>query len=153
MPRATINKDDFLKILKDVEGNITAACLRSKLGRATYYNWRKADEDFQKRTDKIVEESTDRMNDFAEGKLFEHIKDGDRTSLIFYLKTRHPKYRLKQVLAFENKLQVERELTADEKELIKLALQYAKPDNNEPDRREDSNGQDGREQGVQDIPS
>ena len=61
------------------------------------------------------------MCDYAEGKLFQHIKEGNVSSLIFYLKTRHPEYSPKFKFRGEIKRE-EKELSDEDKELIRTTL-------------------------------
>lgn len=117
--------EEFLENLKKSQGNILVAAKKTGIGRTTIYEKRKKDERFRKRMDKILEEQTEEMNDYAEGKLFQAIRAGNLTALIFYLKTRHPKYRIRKLLEIEGKLKVEQKLTKEEKELIEKAINYA----------------------------
>jgi len=73
------------------------------------------------------------MDDYAEGKLFEHIAQGNISALIFYLKTRHPKYRLKGLLEIEGKLKLEKELSEEDKKLLAQAIKYALGENTRKD--------------------
>lgn len=118
-------KERILEALKDSMGNIGVACKVVKIARKTFYNWKEADEEFKVKAEEIFEEQKSEMDDYAEGKLFQHIRNDNITALIFYLKTRHPGYRLKGLLEIGGKIKVEKELSEDDKELLKKAIGYA----------------------------
>ncbi len=77
-------KKMFLKILEKTAGNISASCKQVGINRQTYYNWLNKDKKFKQEVDSIQEG----LIDFAESMLMKKIKDGDTTSLIFFLKTK-----------------------------------------------------------------
>lgn len=77
-------KQKFLNNLREAGGIITDACHNSGVTRATYYNWRRADESFRLAADEVTEEQVD----FVESRLMDKIRKGDTTSIIFYLKTK-----------------------------------------------------------------
>lgn len=104
-------------------GNIRLACRKIGISRNTYYRWKKEDEEWGKKMDEIKEEKDEEMNDYAEGKLYEHIKDDNIASLIFYLKTRHPSYG--QKLKLEGEIKHNLKLSKDEKELLNRAIKIA----------------------------
>lgn len=83
-----------LKILDQLRlfPNVQLACERIGIGRSTYYDWRKNDTKFKEATDKAVEFGNWFINDLAESKLIQNIKDGDNTAIIFWLKKHHPRY-------------------------------------------------------------
>lgn len=116
-------KEELLEVLKTTMGNVGSACALVKIGRRTFYDWKEADEEFKKKAEVVVGEQREEMHDYAENKLFEHIKAGNIASLIFYLKTRHPGYKLK--FKFEGKIKTERKLSEEEKEFIRQALKNA----------------------------
>ena len=80
-------KDKFLEMYQKKACNISEACKSADVRRATYYKWRKDDDEFCKQCEEIEEG----MIDFAETQLFKNIKDGKETSLIFFLKCRAKK--------------------------------------------------------------
>lgn len=88
-------KKEFLKALKKYEGCIAAASKEVGISRMTVYNWMKEDEKFEKEVYQIKEECDEKMREFAEQLLYQKIKEGDKTCLIFFLKTRHPKFSVK----------------------------------------------------------
>ncbi|MFW6173749.1 MAG: phBC6A51 family helix-turn-helix protein, partial [Elusimicrobiota bacterium] len=104
----------------------TAACNKINISRQTFYNWKEEDEEFKKEAERIKEQKDKEMEDFAEGKLYEHIKDGNLTSIIFYLKTRHNKYN-KQRLKISGELKQNLELNEEEKKLLNRAITLAFP--------------------------
>lgn len=117
-------KKRFLEELRSVKGNVQAACQNCGIkSRATFYNWKKADEEFCKESEKILAEEVEKMHDFVEGILFTLIKQKNVAATIFYLKTRHPSYCPKQLLEIESK--EERELTKEDKKFIEQAIDYA----------------------------
>lgn len=70
--------------------SVSAACRAEKIGRATYYEWRKDDPAFAAAADAAIEEGTDRLEDVARRRAE---KESD-TLLIFLLKARRPeRYR------------------------------------------------------------
>ncbi len=81
-------QDALLKLLEKVPV-ISAACKQLNIGRATYYRWRSESEIFRKLADHAIEDGVRTVSDLAEYKLIEHIKNGNLTSIIFWLKSRN----------------------------------------------------------------
>ncbi len=81
------SKGKFLEALAAAAGIVLTACESVNVSRSTYYRWYKEDAAFAERVDEISEEQLD----FVEGKLLKSIKEGDTTSIIFYLKTKGKK--------------------------------------------------------------
>ena len=83
----TNRQKKFLEALKDVGGNITAACMKTGIkSRNTVYKWMK-DSDFASEVESINEESLD----YVESKLMTAIQQDNITAIIFYLKTKGKK--------------------------------------------------------------
>lgn len=119
-------KKELKEQLKKQMGNISLACKKVGISRNSYYRWKKEDKEWGKEMDEIKEEKDNEMNDFTEGKLYEKIHNGDRTSIIFYLKTRHPKYRRKQDVNLKGELKTnDIELNDEERELLNRAIKFA----------------------------
>lgn len=79
---------DQLRLFPSVQG----ACERVGVGRSTYYDWRKEDPKFKDASDKALEFGNWFINDMAESKLIQNIRDGNNTAIIFWLKKHHPRY-------------------------------------------------------------
>lgn len=67
-------------------GVVTTACKAAGIGRTAYYRWMNEDAEFKSAIDSL--DCGNIALDFAESKLYKHINDNDKTSLIFYLKTK-----------------------------------------------------------------
>lgn len=81
------NKIRLLEELKRSMGIVSLACDKANLSRTQFYKWLKEDDDFRQKYEEIEE----RQIDFVESRLFQNIKNGDSTSIIFYLKTKGKK--------------------------------------------------------------
>ena len=81
------NKIRMLEELKRSMGIVSLACDKANLSRTQFYQWLKDDDDFRQKYEEIEE----RQIDFVESRLFQNIKNGDATSIIFYLKTKGKK--------------------------------------------------------------
>lgn len=81
------NKIRLLEELKRSMGIVSLACDKANLSRTQFYKWLKEDDDFRQKYEEIEE----RQIDFVESRLFQNIKNGDATSIIFYLKTKGKK--------------------------------------------------------------
>ena len=81
------NKIRMLEELKRSMGIVSLACDKANLSRTQFYKWLKEDDDFRQKYEEIEE----RQIDFVESRLFQNIKNGDATSIIFYLKTKGKK--------------------------------------------------------------
>lgn len=81
------NKIRMLEELKCSMGIVSLACDKANISRTQFYKWLKDDEDFRQKYEEIEE----RQIDFVESRLFQNIKNGDPTSIIFYLKTKGKK--------------------------------------------------------------
>ena len=92
-------KEDFLKVFEASAGNITNSCKKIGIERKTYYNWINKDKIFKEK----VEAIQDGLLDFAETMLMKKIKDGDNTSLIFFLKTKGKHRGYSERFEVENK--------------------------------------------------
>ena len=77
-------KKAILEALEKSLGVVTTACKTVGIGRTTYYQWLKDDEEFATQVKDIDEVALD----FAESKLHKQIADGNVTATIFYLKTK-----------------------------------------------------------------
>ncbi|MGY5550789.1 phBC6A51 family helix-turn-helix protein [Riemerella anatipestifer] len=127
------NKELLLSCLKDTLGIVNSACIKAGIARETYYRWYRADKEFRRRADDITETQID----VAEASLLRKIKDGDTTSIIFYLKTRGKDrgYMEKQIVEAEvnttikNPEQVLKNLSEKQREsLLKLAEELDQDD-------------------------
>ena len=71
---------------------IQVACERTSVGRATYYSWRTNDESFCEIADKALKEGRKFISDIAESQLIQKIKEGNMTSIIYWLKNNCKRY-------------------------------------------------------------
>ena len=82
--RTVQHKKAIIEALEKSLGVVTTACKIVGIGRTTFYQWMKDDEDFAKQ----VKDIDNIALDFVESKLFENIKNGKTSETIFYLKTK-----------------------------------------------------------------
>jgi hypothetical protein len=75
-------KQMLLQALHNSFGNITIACAEAKVPRKVFYDWLKKDPDFKERYEAI----DDYTIDFVESQLLKKIKEGDRASILFFMK-------------------------------------------------------------------
>lgn len=80
-------KKVFLKALEQSLGIVTRASEKSGILRNNHYNWLRSDPEYKE----AVDELNELVVDFAEGKLFDLIEDGDTAATIFLLKCRGKK--------------------------------------------------------------
>jgi len=77
-------KEAFLEVLEKHLGIISQATKKLNMDRTTPYKWMRDDPEF---ADK-VQEIQNIVLDFTESKLYELIRDGNPTAIIFMLKTK-----------------------------------------------------------------
>lgn len=77
-------KKQLIEALEKTLGVVTTACKMVECGRTTFYEYYNTDPEFKKEVDSISNITLD----FAESQLHKKIKEGDTTSIIFYLKTK-----------------------------------------------------------------
>ena len=82
-----LKKEQLLEALTKSLGIVSTACLSVGVSRTTYYKYYNDDKQFKNQVDDI----SDIAIDFAESQLFELIKGGNITAVIFYLKTKGKK--------------------------------------------------------------
>lgn len=85
--RTSAAKKAMLEALEANLGVVAAAVSAVKISRSTHYKWVEEDEDYRNAVTDIAEG----VIDFVESQLHKRIKDGDTTSMIFYLKTKGKK--------------------------------------------------------------
>ena len=73
----------IIKAIGECNGLLTLAAKKAGVGHSTMNRYV---QDFPS-VKKAVHNAKETMLDFAEGKLYSKIKDGDNTAIIFYLKT------------------------------------------------------------------
>ncbi|MEY4602586.1 MAG: hypothetical protein RL292_527 [Candidatus Parcubacteria bacterium] len=81
---------------------VQVACERTSIGRATYYKWRSEDTEFRRVSDKAVDEGRKFVNDIAESQMIRKIKEGNMTSIIYWLKNNSPRYTEKRTEEVES---------------------------------------------------
>lgn len=78
-----IKKRSIIEALKFSNGVVKNAVEQVGIHRSTFYDWVNQDEDFAREVNSIREGAID----FVESKMFERIKEGSDTMIIFFLKT------------------------------------------------------------------
>ena len=87
MNKTEHHKKALIEALEKSLGVVTTACKSLGVGRTTFYGWLKEDEEFAEKVNDIQNIALD----FVESKLFENIRDGKTSEMIFYLKTKGKK--------------------------------------------------------------
>jgi len=71
---------------------IHSVCQKLNVSRATIYRWFKEDISFKDGCNYSIVKGNDIMNDVAKHQLFNKVKEGNYSALIYYLSRRHPEY-------------------------------------------------------------
>lgn len=121
--RIDSNKELLIEQLKKTP-IVQVACEKVGVGRATYYRWRKEDEDFAKLADESIAEGNFLVNDMAESQLMSAIRDKNLTAIIFWLKHHHPSYATKVEVTARLR-QDDEQLTPEQEALVMRALKLA----------------------------
>lgn len=120
--RTAILKKMLLKKLREVP-IVQAACKKIDIGRATYYRWRKEDQQFAEKADKALHEGVKTINDIAEYSIISAIGNKDMSASKFWLKHRHEAYKTR--VEVTEKSNESRELTSEQEEAVRKALLLA----------------------------
>lgn len=83
------------KLLSELERIpiIEIACKRTGVARSTFYRWVEGDDGFRDEVQQALEKGVDVINDMAESKLINGIKEDRWPAIFFWLRHNHPKYR------------------------------------------------------------
>lgn len=103
---------------------VQVACEKVGVGRATYYRWKKENEEFAECADEAINEGSSLVNDMAESQLMAAIRDKNLTAIIFWLKHHHPNYATKVEVTARLKADNET-LTPEQEALVTKALKLA----------------------------
>lgn len=87
MNKTEHHKKAIIDALEKSLGVVTTACKNVGIGRTTFYEWMKDDQDFEQEVNEIQNIALD----FAESQLHKQIGDGSTAATIFYLKTKGKK--------------------------------------------------------------
>jgi len=87
MNKTEQHKKAIIEALEKSLGVVTTACKIVGVGRTTFYEWLKEDEEFAKQVDDIQNIALD----YAESQLHKQIGDGSTAATNFYLKTKGKK--------------------------------------------------------------
>lgn len=98
--RQNLTKAKLLKQLEKIP-IVEVACQRTGIGRATYYRWKNDDEAFRGKAEEAIEQGCLLINDMAESKLINGVKDGNHNSIVFWLRHNHPKYHSPSLQALD----------------------------------------------------
>ena len=102
---------------------LQVALERARLSRSTYYHWREEDKEFAKQADEAIKEGEALITDMSEGQLISLVREKHFPAVQLWLRHHHPKYAPK--LEIEGTIQTIEELTPEQKELVRRALEYA----------------------------
>lgn len=116
-------KQEIIELLKKTP-IIQIVCEKTGVSRATYYRWRKDDQEFTRETDDALTQGARLINDLAESQLISAIREKNLTAIIFWLKHHHPSYATKVELT-TSRNQQDIVLTPEQEGLMKKALELA----------------------------
>lgn len=120
--RQTQQKQSIIDLLRKTP-IIQIAAERAGISRATYYRWRKDDEEFTAAVDEALAAGKGLVSDMAESQLIGAIKDGNLTAVMFWLKSHDKQYGNK--VEITGKLKAENALTPEQEELINKAIRLS----------------------------
>ncbi len=103
---------------------VQIACEKTGISRATYYRWRKSDQDFMEASEEALMKGTDLVNEMAESQLISAIRDQNMTAIIFWLKNRHKAYKTRVELSGHIKT-VSDILNDEQQSIMKQALKLS----------------------------
>jgi len=107
---------------------IQVACERAGVARANFYRWRKESKEFNENVEVSVEHGLNLINDMAESQLLSAIKDKNMSAIMFWLRSHHNAYKSKLEVTTRHE---DKELTKEQKELIKQAILLAQAERKE----------------------
>jgi len=87
--KRAIKKQQLVQLWKDTRGHISDMCRAVGVTRKTFYSWLKKDPKFNR----AIQDAEAELNDDVHRALIQCIADGKESSIHFYLKKRHPKYK------------------------------------------------------------
>lgn len=105
----------FLEFYAKYQGIVTAACKAININPSTFYDWLKKYSSFRKKIERIKQEQVG----YVEDKLIQAIADNNITAVIFYLKSKHPDYKPRQEISFNDKEKIDKTLDKIDKLLPK----------------------------------
>lgn len=117
----TASKQSVLEQLKKTP-IIQVTCEKLGISRATFYRWKKKDQEFSNAVDTALTEGAQLINDMAESQLITAIKNSNLTAIIFWLKNHHKNYSPKLEVTTRNG---DLPLTDEQKETIRKSLNLA----------------------------
>ncbi|MFH2231696.1 MAG: hypothetical protein ABII13_00785 [Patescibacteria group bacterium] len=120
MKKSEETKQLFLEQLKKTP-IVQIACEKLGVSRASFYRWRSEDAVFAKQADEATLEGHLLVNDLAESQLIGAVKDRNLQAIMYWLKHHHKDYRNR--LEIEGTLNTITELSDEQKELVKKALE------------------------------
>lgn len=112
------NKADLIEQLKKTP-IIEIAVKKTGIGRATFYRWRKNDQDFAEKVEQALDEGLASVSDLAESRLISAIQNDHFGAIQFWLRSRHPAYKTKVELSTEKPKD---ELTDEQREMVDKAI-------------------------------
>ena len=121
--RQTREKSLLIEQLKKIP-IVQVACEKVAVGRATFYRWRKDDEEFSEKVNQAISEGNALVNDMAESQLMSAIKNNNMTAIIFWLKHHHTSYATRIEVSARLK-QSNENLTPEQEALIAKAIELA----------------------------
>ena len=95
MPKSALQtshpkKERFIELYGEARTHITDLCRAVGIGRKTYYDWLDKDPEFAMR----IAEAESEVNDDMKKALIEKGGEGDLGTIIFWLKMRHPEFKM-----------------------------------------------------------
>lgn len=113
-------KDLFLEQIKKTP-IVQIACEKLNIARATFYRWKAEDPAFAEAADAALLEGKLLVNDLAESQLIGAVKDRNLQAVTYWLRHHHKDYRNR--LEIEGTVNTIKELSPEQKKLIKKALE------------------------------
>lgn len=117
------NKQELISKLKEVP-IIEIACKKAGVSRATYYRFRKDDEEFGKAADEAIAEGEALINDMSEVQVISLIKERNWPAISFWLRHNSPKYA-QRIEVSANINQPKEELNPEQEAVVREALRLS----------------------------